>query len=806
MTENKDNDTQWSSNRHRDDTPSFIRNVESKSSILHPSSRDSLPILAVPRSVRIWQKVRWPLAIFTVALILIIVGAFTHKILEKKNVAQRLEDSMIGETFAQVQVMYESNRVLSSLSSEYPDYQNVQAAFAWNTILLSRLFNEQQSLLPAAQNAFNAIENDSAAIALAARAGRAILKSQYDDAAALIKLGVSQNNREPRLHLTSAWLDIARGNLEAGLKKLTQMRKQFPDYLPPLYTLIEVSVSQGDNLAIATYSTELLTTSTGNLYGALTSLLVRLPLWNSDPLSDGELKKIRNAAEELTVQVKDAPEVLKTYTSFIEGRLAMQEGNYPKAISILKRQLNDKYQLNTLAWYGKAVMKQNGPNAVLEALKSAGENPRVEIYDLRARAQLELYDVQEAEKALRELSKKSSFDLNELQWILAVRKGDLTVAKSRLPEHISTRLVSVVLEMYELLQKLGDKEGLYSLTAAMKNGTLSECADAIENWHENRLQKIFHQFSSPTDGCIAAFALRVMRNSYPPDKLKFLSEKAVADVNDLRTRVDRIHVIWKTQGYMPALKELDELAARKTSSGPLLVAIASEYMEMGKNNQARELLASTDYPEAIALYIKSLQALNKGKKAQIVLSKAMQNTAYQHHPALINLAIEQKYEAGKIGEVVQDVDAVIENAGAWSSEIAALKAMAMSAMGERGDADRYLTSFIKPAGRIAGLAESWEVQKSIIRINLRRGGNFMFKAVAYTIELYKSKIEDPEVTFSYGVESQRQGNSRGAVRYFNDAIEMDPAFFPAYKELQDLDEMTDELRDKLKKFRPNANL
>jgi tetratricopeptide (TPR) repeat protein len=380
------------------------------------------------------------------------------------------------------------------------------------------------------------------------------------------------------------------------------------------------------------------------------------------------------------------------------------------------------------------------------------------------------------------------------------------VAKSKLPKHITTRLVSVVLEMYELLQKLGDKEGQHDLTAAMKAGTLSECAEAIENWHENRLQKIFHQFSSPEDACIAAFALRVMRNSYPPDKLKALSEKAAADLNDLRTRVDRIHVTWKTDGYVQAVKELDALAARKTSSGPLLVAIATEYMEMGKNSQARDLLESSNYPEAIALYVQTLQALNKGRKAQIVLNKAVQNPANQNHPALVNLAIAQKYEAGKIGEVVQEVDAAIDSAGAWSSEMATLKAMAMSAMGERGDADRYMNSFIKPAGRTAGLAESWEVQKSIIRINLRRGGNFMFKAVAYTIELYKSKIQDPEITYSYGVESQRQGNSRGAVRYFNDAIEMDPAYLPAYKDLRDMGELTDEHRELLKKYRPSANL
>ena len=806
MTRSKGNDSQWKGKKDRDDTPSFIRNVEAKSSILGPGSRDSLPVLAVPHSVQVWNRIRWPLAVFTVLVILTVVGLFTHNILENKNVNQRLEETTIGEKFAHVQVMYESNRILKSLSDEYGDYTNVQSAYAWNTVLLARLFNEQSSLLPTASAAFEAIEDEVDPISIAARSAAAILNAKYSDAANLIKQGLETSGDEPRIHLTAGWLSIAQGKTEEGVARLEKMREDFPEYLPPLYTLIEVAIARGDELAIATYSNDLLRLSRGNLYGALTSLIIRLPGWNSEPLSQKDLKELLGAAAELKEQVTDAPAVLKAYAQFVEGRLALQMGNSKKAIGILKPLLDDRYQLNVLAWYGKAVMEESGPKAALTALESAGDNPRIEIYDLRARAYLALYDVGKAEKALQALRENASFDLRELLWILAVRKGDVPTAKDNLPNLVSTRLLPVVLEMYELLLKPGDKDGIRDLTAAMREGNLDECADAIDNWHENRLQKILHQFSSSEDPCIVTFALRVMKHNYGPEKLASLAKKIPHRLYDLRTRVDRIHVAWKTDGFEPAIKQLDKLAKESTNSGPLLVAIASQYMDMGQNGKAREILDESNYPEAIALYIQSLQAMKKGRKAQIVLKKARQNSASRNHPAIVMLAIAEKYDAGKISEVVTDAEAAIANAGAWSSEIAALKAMAMSAMGERGDADRYLTSFIKPAGRVAGISESWEVQKAIIRINLRRGGNFLFKAVAYTVDLYKSKVPDAEVTYSYGVESQRQGNSRGAVRYFNNAIELDPAYVPPYKELLHMGELTDEHRVTLEKYRPGVRL
>ena len=47
----------------REDTPSFIRNVEARAELLNPQSEGRIPVLSMPTSVKRWRQVRWPLFI-----------------------------------------------------------------------------------------------------------------------------------------------------------------------------------------------------------------------------------------------------------------------------------------------------------------------------------------------------------------------------------------------------------------------------------------------------------------------------------------------------------------------------------------------------------------------------------------------------------------------------------------------------------------------------------------------------------------------------------------------------------------------
>lgn len=808
MTTDNGNDQKWKGSRGRDDTPSFIRNVESRSSMLNPgrNSSDYIPVLSVPTSVKVWAKIRWPLAVVTVVLVLAFVGFFTNDILVSKNVELRIEDSFIGEKTAHVQVLFESNRVLHTLSKKYPKRINVQAAYAWNTVLLVKLFGDRDGLIKNAEAAFEAIDDDTSSIGIAAKAAKRVLDGKLEEGETVVNKGLLAFGNEPRIHLAEAWLKLAKGNTKAGVEKLEGIRSQFPEYLPPLFELIDVSIKNGDNLAIATHSSELLTASTGNLYGAVASLLVRLPGWNKDPLSSEDLEELISVQKELRRQVKKAPQKLQVYTQFIEGRLEAERGNYARAIEVFQPMLSDPQKLNVLAWYGKAMMEQDGPRAALAAIESAGTNPPFEIHDLRARAYLALYKVAEAEESIFALTGKVDYDLNELKWILAVRKGDVEKAKAKLPPSISRRLQYDALEMYELLQKVGDKEGIEKLTDAMSEGGLVDCAAAIGHWHNNRLLKILHQFRTSEDSCVVTLSVRLMKDNFDPQTLVEIANRLPKSNSLVRTNIDKTVITWKTDGYAKALAALDAIAEQKYQSGPLVTALAEAYFRMEQYKKVVQVTAGTHYPEALALRYKSFVSMQRKKDALKLLLNAARNKSVNGHPAIVTLLLSQTKDTGAIGEVIEGVEKAIDGAGVWTSELAELKALSMSAMGERGDADRFMTGLIKPAGRAGGLAESWEVQKAIIRINLRRGGNFLFKAVSYTVDLYKSKVEDAEVIYSYGIESQRQGNERGAVRYFNDAIELDPTYVAAYQQLSVMNELTEELKLSLAKYRPYVKL
>lgn len=808
MTQDKGNDKQWKGKKDRDDTPSFIRNVSARSNILNPGRTSSsyLPVLAVPASVKIWQKIRWPLAVTTIIVILSTVGFFTNDILVSRNVEQRIKDSFIGEETAHVQVLLESNRVLQTMANKYSARTNVQAAFAWNCVLITQLFGDSEGFVAKAEPAFEAIRNDTSSIGYAARATKHIIDGNLQKANTTLSQGLKSYTNEPRLHFVAAWLELARGNKKEGIHQLKEIRKKFPEYLPPLYTLIDVSIGSGDHLAIASNSADLMTASTGNLYGALTALIIRLPRWNSEPLAKGELKNIEKICKDLKQSAQKSPEKLQIYARFIEGRIAAELEDHTKAASIFKELLKDTYNLNVLAWYGQAVMHQKGPSAALEAISKAGENPGFEINDLKARCYLALYKMKQAQAAIAALDGNVDYDLSELKWLLAVGQGNLEAVKSRLPSRITRRTQSAALEMYELLRRVGDKEGIRSLTTAMNKGGLTKCAEAIENWHNYRLVKVYSQFRNAQDSCVAAVALHLMRDNFSPDKLKELSTHLERQSMHIHLKIDLALLKWKTDGYKQGLDALNAIAANQYESDPITVALADAYFRMEQYEKIIELTKNSTYPEAIAFHVRALSGLKKVAQASNLLNKALAKQANANHPALVYLFLAQKVEAGIISEVAENVDAIISTAGIWYSELASLKAQSMSAMGERGDADRYMTAMIKTAAKNIGLDESWDVQKSIIRINLRRGGNFLFKAVAFTLDLYKSRVDDAEVIFSYGIESQRQGNERGAVRYFNEAIALDPTFSPAYKQLHAANELTEEQLSAFKKFRPNQSL
>jgi tetratricopeptide (TPR) repeat protein len=166
--------------------------------------------------------------------------------------------------------------------------------------------------------------------------------------------------------------------------------------------------------------------------------------------------------------------------------------------------------------------------------------------------------------------------------------------------------------------------------------------------------------------------------------------------------------------------------------------------------------------------------------------------------------MERDLEARRLDEVIAAAEAVFPTAGRWAAEVAELKAKAQSVKGDRGDADRTLLAAADKVVKGVGIDESWSAKLALVRMNLDRGGNFVFKAFAVAFEMYRAGVKDAELSYSYAVTNIDQGNERGALRYLREAIDLDPSFVPAYTRLKLLDKLPDELLAQLERSLPGT--
>jgi tetratricopeptide (TPR) repeat protein len=161
-------------------------------------------------------------------------------------------------------------------------------------------------------------------------------------------------------------------------------------------------------------------------------------------------------------------------------------------------------------------------------------------------------------------------------------------------------------------------------------------------------------------------------------------------------------------------------------------------------------------------------------------------------------------DAQKLDAVIAAADKALPTAGRWTAEIAGYKAAALSAKGERGDADRAMLAAADRSIAGVGIDEAWEAKLGLVRANLDRGGKFSLKAFGVAFEMYKVGVKDAELSYSYAVANIEQGNERGALRYLKEAVELNPSFVPAYTQLKALNKLPDDFASRLARTLPGV--
>ncbi|MBW2276230.1 MAG: hypothetical protein JRF63_01990 [Deltaproteobacteria bacterium] len=804
-------DGEWEAQKRRDDTPSFIRSVQARAEMLNPAraGAEAIPVLTMPASVRIWRKIRWPLLVVIVVAILTAVGLFTNDRLEARSVKRRVAEAAESESKATVKALTETEQMLAALAERHPGRATAQVARAWHSLLFGQLFGPTDQQLTEARTALEQAGKDTSSMGYAARAGIKHAAGDFNGALELAGEGLGQFATEPRLHLVKAWALRGLERNEDSADTLLLVSKLEPSYLPALHTALAHALTDGDREAARLLSNELIKKSPGNLFGSLASVAVRLPRWGeSDPDLDTLTGLIRDT-HTLDARLKDAPPDLATLGRELAGRVKLLTKQLKEAIGDLDYVVKHKPSAEVIAWRALAIRELQGPEAALAALDQAdAELSSPATLDVRVRCLLDRHHVEQAAEIFTKLeaTAPSLASVGELRWILAVRRGDLAGAVQALPDRIDNRLRWVGLEMYELVRAAGDGEALAALLERM-TGSTKACASGIRAWHEGLSEAIAELGKSgeKLDECTVALKAKLLRGHMDPAEIRAAAER-VHKVSgaDMRLEVDRALAIWLTDGQAAAAVVLDDLGKLKPEGAALKWSMAAAYLQIGLPQRAIETVEGLDTPEAVDVRLHSLERLDKKKAFDKAVAEAVDRSKDEPHPALVYWAIRRDLDTSTFDRVISRADEVLPRAGRWTAEIAELKAKALNTTGSRGDADRSLEAAARKASATVGVDESWEAKLAVIRLNLRRGGNFLFKAVAVITQLYKAGLKDAELSYSYAVAHIRQGNERGAMRYLREAIALDPSFLPPYTQLQVLGKLSDENLARLEKVRPGA--
>jgi len=802
---------EWEAQKKRDDTPSFIRSVQARAEMLHPArgGAEAIPVLTMPASVRIWRMIRWPLLVVVVVAILTAVGLFTNDRLEARSVKRRIAEAAESEARATVKDLMETDQTLGALAERHPGRANAQVARAWHAILLGELVGPKEKCLAEARKALERSGADTSALGFAARAGVKYAAGDYEGALELVGKGLAKYATEPRLHLVKAWALRGADRKEESADTLLLIRKLEPDYLPALHAALANALADGDRQAVLLLSNELLERSPGNLFASLASVEVRLPRWGEPDPDLDTLTALIKDSHTLDARLADAPPDLLAFGRELAGRVKLLTKQLKEAIADLDYVVEHRPDPEVLAWRALAIRELSGPEAALAALDEAPDGlTSPAMLDVRVRCLVDRHRVEQAAEVFSKLeaTAPSLASVGELRWILAVRRGDLAGATQSLPDRIDGRLRWLGLEMYELVRAAGDEEARAALLERM-TGATKTCAEGIAAWHEG-LDEVLAVLGKPTDKldeCAVTLKAKLLRGHLDPQEIKSAAEKMhKVSGADMRLEVDRALALWLVDGQAAAAQVLDGLGKLEPEGPALRWAMADAYLQIGLPQRAIETLEGLDTPEAIYVRLHALEQLGKKKEFEEGLADAAARSKDNGHPALAYWAARRDLDASAFDKVVSRADEVLPHAGRWTAEIAELKAKALNTIGSRGDADRCLEAAARTAIGTVGIDESWEAKLGVIRLNLRRGGNFLFKAVAVITELYKAGLKDAELSYSYAVANIRQGNERGAMRYLREALDLDPSFLPAYSQLQILGKLGEDSLAQLEKVRPGA--
>ncbi len=796
----------------RDDTPSYIYKIARNS--LRPDPRPSLdnaPIFEMPKSLRIWRKVKWPLFFTVVIIILLTVAGITRSVVVAKNIANTIKKAHAAEVDGTIEAMQVAEDILIHLVEKQSGNEEAQAALAWQVLVQAVLWGSEDWSEKAAE-AVEAIDSEEGELAYAARSAWAYLKGDPKQALALASDGIAKHKESNRLRMMRVLSLNALGRTEEARELYVIALDAGVDYVPFIMAAMMVELEDGNRLAALELATMLLKRSPANLYATLVTIRVELPNWSEPDPDVKDIVDLQQRLDALSPRLTDAPPKLSKMGFYLKGRISLLTGDLAAAVKSFG-QNPAGLSPDTLAWYGTAIRKKDGCEKTLSFLNDHSKIKGEEVLDLRAQCLLEYHRVNLAKDVIDKLAEtgKLPHRVRTLRWLHAVRSGNLSQTKARIPKKITARDGLIAVETYFLLKREGDADGIKQLTKAMAEA-LPACTKSIRIWHAKNLKRAFRIWhrQEPEEVCDCALMAHLMRSHADPASVKAAADRvnAAAD-GGVSFEVDRALAVWRVEGHEKALAILDRLASRRLQGGPIRAELAQAYLEMERPDKALEVLERSEEPNLFALRILASREARKKGAADRLERRAVNRSQKSSHPALDYFYLKSRLKAGDGATVTAWMEDHLQPdalPGEWTSELVQLGAQALNLAEERVEAESFIQKYARKVITFAGSDESLETWKGQIRLNFKRVGKYRNRALTVARLLTSDGIRDPELLYWVASESIQGGSERVGFKILRDILELDPAFKPAWEKMVEMDWLNEERIAQVKQIWPKLSL
>lgn len=790
----------------RDDTPSFIRDVQSRRDVLNPALGENIsviPVMEVPRGIRIWRQIRWPLLGLLVVIVLTVVGVITNSIMVSRNVAGQISDARRAESFGAIEAVISAGRSLEQLVDAYPSRSNAQAAWAWHAVLEATWFGPQQELAAKARAALEAADASDPS-AVAAQAG--ILCLEGKPAEALVLLDEVSAQPEPRLALARAWTQAALGETDRALEIIELAVKAFPGYVPLVIEGMRTAFFADDVEETTRWMTRLNELLPDHLWASLVHIAFELPRWGEAQATRDKGQALVLELTKLAPQIEAAPFGLRLLGQVLRGRAMLAVNDASQAADIFAKVLEIAPTAENLAWYGLAMMLKDAPRAAIEIIEEHRELRGIWVQDAQAQALLALHRVDDARPLVEQIEKSGKLRRRaaQLGFVLAVREGDVDKALERMPERLQGEMIWPALELYEQAAQLGRQKDVFKIIGAISQVD-PVCSNVLRNWHSRSDHEAIRSLSKRSEDspCAAALRAKFLFGRDDPREVAKAAEIAVAATHhDLSMRLLRGLARFLVDGKDAGVAVLDQILAAQPQGLPLRIALARAYLRMGAADKALAAVDGNDSDQALALRIDA----SPDQAQTALITEATKRFEAHPSPILAYYAALGRQRANKHSEVVALAEAIVPEAGMLAPRLGALVARSMNFLGRKRDADRLLEQLTRSLRGPAGCAAAWEAMTELVLLNLRRGGKYTFRALSLISERTSQGVRSADLLYAFAMANYAQGNERGAPRFLREALEIDPSHVQTCQQLAAMGKLDDTLRAACLKTRPALKL